>query len=165
MLRFTTCGLTILLATMRYKIGIAVGMLTLGLALCATDGAREQKYQRAVDLFESKGDAKGAMQLFEDVAKSPDRNLAARALLYIGACDEKVGEVGAQKAYERVVREFADQPAAAQARIRLAEINNASLAPAAITQRKIETAGRSFRTSDTDGQKVVYRDLLQMAQR
>jgi Tol biopolymer transport system component len=112
-------------ATMRYKIGIASGMLALGLGLVwAADQAREQKYQQAVDLFESKGDVKGAIRLFEEVSKSPDRNLAARVLLYLGSCYERLGPDEARKAYERVVRDFTDQPEVlAKARVRLAAMS------------------------------------------
>src|SRR6476469_1316203 len=88
---------------MRHKIGIAGGMLALAAGIMwPADKAREQKYQQAVDLYESKGDAKGAVKLFEEVSKSPDRNLAARALLYLGSCYEKLGPEEARKAYERV---------------------------------------------------------------
>jgi Tol biopolymer transport system component len=96
--------------TMRHTIGMAASMLALSACLLwAADRAREQKFQQAVDLLESKGDVKGAIKLFEDVAKSPDRNLAARSLLYLGSCYEKLGQDGARKAYERIVREFGDQ--------------------------------------------------------
>jgi Tol biopolymer transport system component len=101
---------------------IATALLALSACLSqATDLPREQKYHQAVDLLESKGDVKGAIKLFEDAAKSPDRNLAARSLLYLGSCYEKLGQDGAQKAYERLVREFADQlDVTAKARGRLA---------------------------------------------
>lgn len=109
---------------MHHKFSIASLALALALSLgllWAADRAREQKYQQAVDLLESKGDVKTAMKLFEDVAKSPDRNLAARSLLYLGSCYEKLGQDGAQKAYERIVREFADQgDVMAKARVKLA---------------------------------------------
>jgi Tol biopolymer transport system component len=108
----------------RHKIGIAGGVLALSVCLMwATDQGRERKYQQAVDLFESKGDVKGAIKLFEEVAKSPDRNLAARSLFYLGECYEKLGQEGARKTYDRIVREFADQAdVTAKARARLAAI-------------------------------------------
>jgi len=52
--------------------------------LYAADPAREQTLQRAIDLMESKGDLAKAMPLFEDVSRSTDKALAARALLYLG---------------------------------------------------------------------------------
>ncbi len=77
--------------------GIGIGMAAaLGLSwlLWAADRAREQKYQEAVELFESKGDVPGAIRLFEDAAKSSDRNLAARSLLYLGICLRETGPDG-----------------------------------------------------------------------
>src|SRR5437879_1165696 len=114
--------------TNKRRFGIAG--VTLALSIClvyAADRAREQKYQQAVDLLESKGDVKGAIKLFQEVAKSPDRNLAARSLLYLGSCYEKLGQDGAQKAYERIVREFADQAeVSAKARGRLSSLGKAA---------------------------------------
>ena len=86
----------------------------------AADQPRERQLQQAIDLMETKGDYPAAMKLFEEVAKSTDRNLAARSLLYVGQCYEKLGQDGAQKAYQRIVREFADQrEVVLQARTRL----------------------------------------------
>jgi Tol biopolymer transport system component len=51
---------------------------------------------------------------------SADRAVVARALLQMGRCYEILGHVEAQAAYERVLRDFADQrEAAAEARVRL----------------------------------------------
>ncbi len=95
-------------------------VLSLGLA-SAADRAREQKFQQAVDLMETRGDLHAALKLFEELARGPDRNLAARSLLYLGSCYEKLGKEGSQRAYERVVREFPDQrDVTAEARSRLA---------------------------------------------
>lgn len=107
------------------------------------------------------GDLKSAMDIYQKIAddRSAARDVRSKALLRLAGCYEKLGQQ-ARKFYEQLVRDFADQPAAAQARTRLAEIDKASRAPvpAAMTQRRIETAGRRLRTSDTDGRQVVYRD-------
>jgi tetratricopeptide (TPR) repeat protein len=73
--------------------------------------------------METRGDYPAALQLFEQIAKGNDRNLAARSLLYAGICYEKIGSQGARSAYERLIRDFADQagPVAA-ARARLAAV-------------------------------------------
>ncbi len=87
------------------------------------------QFQEAIDLMETKGDYPAAIRVFEELAKGADRNLAARSLLYMGICYEKLGKDGARKAYERVVRDYADQSeAATEARTRLAALaggNNA----------------------------------------
>ena len=57
--------------------------------LLASDPVREQKLQQAIDLIESKGEIAHAIPLLEDAAKSTDRALAARALLYLGQAQER----------------------------------------------------------------------------
>ena len=69
-------------------------------------------YQRALALERADGNLRDAIQLYERVAKpefASDRALAARALVRIAECYEKLGQRDAAKVYERVVREFADQ--------------------------------------------------------
>ena len=69
--------------------------------------------------MQTKGDLAGAIKLFEEVGKSPDRNLVARSLLHLGECRLKLGQQEASKPFERVVREFSDQrDVAAQPRLR-----------------------------------------------
>jgi len=84
------------------------------------DTAREQKLQQAINLMESKGDAAKAMPMLEDVARSSDRALAARALLYLGQAQERQGADKARATYERIVKDFGNQTemvAAAQQRL------------------------------------------------
>lgn len=71
-----------------------------------------------------KGDLKGAIDQYKKLAHGKDRAVAAKALVRMGQCYEKLGNAEARNAYERVVREFADQTeAAAQARNFLAAKN------------------------------------------
>ena len=93
---------------------------TLIFVLSAADKAREQTLQRAIDLMESKGDLAKAMPLFEDAARSSDRAVAARALLYLGQAQERQGTEKARATYQRIVKEFSNQTetvAAAQKRL------------------------------------------------
>ena len=151
--------------TKRYRFG----MVTLCFCLLhgmtyAADRGREQKYQQAVDLFESKGDLKGAIKLFEEASKSPDRNLAARSLLYLGACYEKLGQNEAQKAYERIVRDFADQhEVIGKARERLAALGKAT--ESSVVARRIWASSpgdsRVFGASvSLDGRYVPFLDYV-----
>ena len=75
-------------------------------ALRADDPAREQKLQQAIDLIESKGDLAHAIPLLEDVSKSTDRALAARALLYLGQALERTDKARAKQTYERIIADF-----------------------------------------------------------
>ena len=55
------------------------------------------------------------MPLLEDAAKSSDRALAARALLYLGRAQERTNKAQARKTYQRIVNEFSDQSETAAA--------------------------------------------------
>lgn len=76
------------------------------------------------------GDLKTAIELYRKLAGSSDRAVAARALLRMGQCFEKLGDAEARearKAYEQIVREFGDQAAvAAEARTKLAALAGAA---------------------------------------
>lgn len=93
-------------------------------ALYGADPAREQKLQKGIDLLETKGDLAGAITLFEDAAKSTDRAVAARALLYLARVQERQGKDRGRAAYERIARDFSDQrDISAQARERLTALS------------------------------------------
>ena len=71
------------------------------------------------------GNLRDAIRTYERVVTdfASDRPLAAKALVQIGLCYEKLGRDEARHAYERLVRDFADQKdAVAQARARLAAL-------------------------------------------
>ena len=80
---------------------------------------------RAIHQEQAEGDLEAAIASYKEfVAHNGDnRPLAAKALLGMGGCYEKLGKAEARKAYQRVVTEYADQgAAAAQARLRLAAL-------------------------------------------
>ncbi|MBI3490204.1 MAG: PD40 domain-containing protein, partial [Acidobacteria bacterium] len=92
-----------------------------------------------------KGDLKGAIEQYKKVAQSPDRTIAATALVRMAECYQKLGDTEAQKIYERVVREFADQKeAAAGARARLAALQSPTPVPAGQTARLVWTGQDAF---------------------
>jgi Tol biopolymer transport system component len=57
------------------------------------------------------GDLEAAIAIYERVLKEFPKNrpVAAKALLHIGLCYEKLGKQEAQKAYQRLIKEYADQ--------------------------------------------------------
>lgn len=77
----------------------------------AQQNRAEQLYQQALYEMEGKGDYAKAIESFNLVlTKFPKEKLtAARALLNIGRCYEKLGKNEAVKAYERIIKEFEDQ--------------------------------------------------------
>ncbi len=69
------------------------------------------------------GDLKGAIEQYQQIIKNfgVNRSVIAQALVQMGQCHEKLGTAEARNVYERVVREFVDQPESARiARERLA---------------------------------------------
>jgi len=85
----------------------------------------EEVYQAALYQEEVQGDLEQAIELFELILEdfAGNRPVAAKALMHIGLCHEKLGSRGAQRAYQRLVREYADQILVAdRARVRLASL-------------------------------------------
>jgi Tol biopolymer transport system component len=88
---------------------------------------------------EVEGNLEAAIETYKKIlAEFPNnRPVAARALLQMGHCYEKLGRDGARKAYERLVREYGDQSEQVhQARTRLAAL--AAPGPATMTARMLE---------------------------
>jgi Tol biopolymer transport system component len=87
-----------------------------------TQESAEELYEAAMFKKESEGDLNGAIQILLQITKEfpGDKKIAGKAQLQIGMCYEKLGKEEAIKAYELVLKNFADQPdlvAAARARI------------------------------------------------
>jgi len=115
--------------------------------------------QAAMTKEQVDGDLKTAIAAYQKIAadKSAPRDVRAKALLHLAGCYEKLGQQ-AQNVYQQIVRDFADQPAATQARARLAALTQADhpAAPATMTQRKIEKPLGRMGGRDTDGHRAVY---------
>ncbi len=95
--------------------------LMIVLAAAAAETPQEL-YQKALVKERSEGKLDEAIQLYRRAADSAgkDRALAAKALLQLGDCYEKLGSTEARRQYDRVIRDYADQKdavAAARARI------------------------------------------------
>src|SRR4030042_1860624 len=100
--------------------------------VAGTVGALGMPGQSGHDLFQqalvkerAEGNLQEAIDLYDrNVRGFPgDHALAAKALVQMGQCYEKLGKAGAEKAYERVIREYADQAEPLQvARARLAAL-------------------------------------------
>ena len=102
----------------------------MGVALCvgalsSIQNTSDHKllFEKAKFAMETKGDLQDAIKLFREiVARYPqEKEYGAKAQLYIGLCYEKLGNSEAIKAYELVLKNFADRPEeVAVARERLA---------------------------------------------
>jgi len=117
------------------------------------------------------GDLKGAIETYQRVLASQGvpRATAARALLRLGQCYEKLGNAEARKAYERLVREFSDQSAEANlARGRLAALGGRDTAmrvrqvwagPVGDLLGGVTRDGRYMTLQDWPSENLAVRDL------
>jgi hypothetical protein len=104
-------------------LGVILGsaLALASMALFAEDRKANELLQSGLTRETVQGDLKGAIALYEQAAKEagPNRSLAAKAYMRLGAAYQKLGEAQARSVYERVVRDYADQPEATEARARL----------------------------------------------
>lgn len=130
----------------------------------AQQNKAEQLYQQGIYEMEGKGDYAKAIESFNQVmTKFPKEKVTgAKALLNIGRCYEKLGKSEATKAYERILKEFKDQPQiVAEASARLAVLKQSAddgVSQSIATNRQI-WAGKDVDTEGTpspDGQYLSY---------
>ena len=150
---------------MAVAIGLAVAVVCAASAL-QNSSQHKVLFEKAKFTMETKGDPKGAIELFEEIIKKypNERDYAANALLYIGMCYEKLGKSEARNAYSRLLQDYGDQTQPVkEARSRLAKLE-------AVEEGRIpEKAGLVFRKIDfpgsgatpqvrlsPDGRKILY---------
>jgi Tol biopolymer transport system component len=119
---------------------ILAGLLAATLAIAQKDDQAEVLMQAAQQKELVEGQLQEAIQLYKRIVQehAGNRVVAAKALLEMGRCYEKLGNTEARQAYERLLRDYADQnEAAAQARARLAALsgNGASRSSEMVTRR------------------------------
>jgi len=93
------------------------------------------------------GNLEAAIKVYERILKEFPKNrpVAAKALLHIGLSYEKLGRSEARKAYERVLREYADQPeAVSAARVRLTTLGQQEGGQGPIVRRVWADAADSY---------------------
>src|SRR5713226_6464693 len=104
---------------------VLAGLLAAPLAIAQKDDQAEVLMQAAHQKQLVEGQLEEAIQLYKRILQehAGNRAVAAKALLEMGQCYEKLGNTEARKAYERLLRDYGDQnEAAAQARARLAAL-------------------------------------------
>ncbi len=152
--------------------GVTTGILYLLLTMASlvlarpataqsTPVAAGVRLEAGIEKEDVDGDLKSAMDIYQKIAAdtSAPRDVRAKALLRLAGCDEKLGRQ-AKQVYEQIVHDYADQPAAAQARNRLALLKKQEnpAIPTTMSVRKIEWAGLGeMSPCDTDGHRAVYR--------
>jgi Tol biopolymer transport system component len=136
------------------------------------DPRAEAQLQAAINRETVEGDLKGAIELYQKLADSSDHAVAAKALVRMGQCYEKLGSAEARKAYERVVREFSDQKEMVDsAQARLAALAGGARVPGSSTltvrriwakvdvSGKVSPDGRYVSFTDWETGDVAIRDL------
>ncbi len=105
--------------------GLLVAVLSSGLPAGQARGTQaEVALQAAIKTETVDGNLRGAIELYRKLAGGSDRAVAAKALVRMGQCYEKLGDAQARQAYDRVVRDFAEQKeTVAVAKARLAALN------------------------------------------
>jgi Tol biopolymer transport system component len=141
---------------------LAAGLALMLSAAGARPGAQsrpEVALRAAIETETIKGDLHGAIAQYRALAASSDRAVAAQALVRMAGCHRKLGNAEARGLYERVVREFADQPdAVTAARAGLRETGEAVSGAATRGDRAVWT-GRNvdmFGRVSPDGRYVTF---------
>lgn len=123
----------------------------------------EVQLQAAITKETAGGDLESAIGMYKKLVAShaANRAVAAKALVRMGQCYEKLGMAESRKAYERVLREFGDQnEQAALARGRLSNLGQA-VAASGVTVRQVWTRPDLNLFSANilqDGRRIVYID-------
>lgn len=137
------------------------------LADCAVAQTAEELFQKAVQLQEVKGELEQAIATYKTLVQKYPANqaLAAKSLLRMGRCYEKLGKDEAKKAYERIIKEYASQPdAVAEARARLATLNATAgtgrgpVVRRILSKEDISVENLSMMKPSPDGRRVAYMD-------
>jgi Tol biopolymer transport system component len=154
---------------------ILAGLLVTSLAIAQKDEQAEVLMQAAHQKQLVEGQLEEAIQLYKRIVQERpgSRDVAAKALLEMGRCYEKLGNTEATKAYERLLRDYGDQSEAAdQARARLAALagKTASRRSEMVTRRvwagpdvhvmgSLSPDGRYLSCVDTTTGDLALRDL------
>jgi Tol biopolymer transport system component len=107
------------------------------------------------------GNLKGAIEQYKQIAAQPGagRATVATALLRMGQCYEKLGNAEARTAYERLVRDYADQAGiVAQARVRLAALGGPGASGGLVTRRVLTDASGVGGVLTADGKSISHID-------
>lgn len=124
----------------------------------------ERQLQKAILLETVDGNLQGAIDQYKKIVAQDGNNraTAAKALLRLAGCYEKLGQTEAEKTYRRLISEYADQAAeVVVARTRLAALTRAPATQSGIVVRQVWSGPEvdfSGRPSP-DGRYLSYRHL------
>ncbi len=143
-------------------IAVVVVFTFIGLSSVYAQQTAEQLYQSALYKEEIEGELDAAIKIYEAVIKQypENRPSAAKSLLHSGICKERLGIKEAQKAYERVVRDYADQSdIVAQAKVRLSGLGRPEDKKGFVTRRILQDATGVEGRLTSDGRCITGLNL------
>ena len=140
---------------------VLAAFATTTIVLAQAPRSIEAQFKAAQHKEGVEGDLRGAIEQYARVAQGTDRALAARALIRMADCYQKLGDSQARNVYERLVREFSDQTAAAaEARAFLSSLQMTAVPQTRQIARQI-WAGRGVDgggTPSPDGRYLSFTD-------
>jgi Tol biopolymer transport system component len=146
-------------------------LVTAALWAGALKGQQEVELQAAIRTEMVDGDLKAAIQQYGAIVAKykQDRAVAAKALIRMAECYQKLGDGESRKIYERVLREYADQrEAAATARARLGSAGGSLASRLVLStsgmgidlgQGSIAADGRTASGTDYSNGDLILRDM------
>jgi Tol biopolymer transport system component len=148
---------------MRKFFAVFAVLMAAALALSSTAQSNQQEqFEKALVMEEVQGKLQDAIALYQKIVdESGDRALVAKSLLQMGKCYEKLGNSEAQKAYQQVVRDYADQAeSAAEARSRLAALSKPAAAESGPITRRVWAGPKTdfFGQVSPDGKYISFVD-------
>jgi len=126
----------------------------------AQQNRAEIALRAAIETETVKGDLAGAIQQYKRIAESADRATAAKALVRMAGCYEKLGDPAANRVYQRIVSEYSDQSGeASEARAHLGA-SESTLRAGGTMLRTVWTGGKVDGTASIspDGRYVTFSD-------
>jgi Tol biopolymer transport system component len=133
-------------------------------AVCQVQGELELRLQRAIQIETVDGNLHSAIEQYKTIVAQAGRNrqVAAKALVRMAGCYQKLGDAESRKIYERILREYGDQQEQVEvARQRLSAMmaTHAEQNDSATSARRVPipaTAGLVV----SDGRHVFYVDRV-----
>ncbi len=119
-----------------------IGSLVLAAVVALGQAPADVQLKAAAHKAEVEGDLKGAMEAYRRIiaTNGKDRAVAAKAMLHLAQCHEKLGQAEARSLYEQIATNYRDQAAvAAEARERLAALDGGSRPSGGLTARQVWT--------------------------
>jgi Tol biopolymer transport system component len=122
-------------------------------------------FQEGLFKMETEGDLKEAIKIFERIISeygTTNKAVAAKAQLYVGICQEKMGTQEARKTYQKVIDIYGDQPDAVRtARERLTKLAKTpkTVSPeptGTVLTQVLSSTNFSEGSLSPDGTKLVY---------